>query len=246
MEIRANDRKAAAQRLAEITGQKAVYTRAPRFAYEVAGTFFEKDGTVTVPDGSDLEPLRTLATEGLLEPFGTEQAPENKKPAEGADEADSGVKVSLPLSAVNIENLTKLVKAKGSLIRKALGADNTRIEVDEKEQTVTFPWWDELPEPTWNTDEIAAHLAFISALCKMSREAKRVTAKEVPVDSEKYAFRCFLLRLGFIGPEHKKTRKVLLQKLDGAASFATSEKAEAFFASQKEKREAAKHKEEEE
>ncbi len=37
----------------------------------------------------------------------------------------------------------------------------------------------------------------------MSRNAKRVTATEKPVDNEKYAFRCFLLRLGFIGSEYK-------------------------------------------
>jgi hypothetical protein len=36
---------------------------------------------------------------------------------------------------------------------------------------------------------------------------------------EKYAFRCFLLRLGFIGDEYKKSRKILLKNLSGSSAF---------------------------
>jgi hypothetical protein len=32
------------------------------------------------------------------------------------------------------------------------------------------------------------------------------------VDNEKYAFRCFLLRLGFIGSDYKAERKILLKE----------------------------------
>ena len=53
----------------------------------------------------------------------------------------------------------------------------------------------------------------------MSRNAKRVTATEKPVDNEKYAFRCFLLRLGFIGNEYKMERKILLKNLTGSSAF---------------------------
>ncbi len=41
--------------------------------------------------------------------------------------------------------------------------------------------------------------------------------------NEKYAFRCFLLRLGFIGPEYKAQRKVLLRNLNGSAAFKNQE-----------------------
>lgn len=34
-----------------------------------------------------------------------------------------------------------------------------------------------------------------------------------------YAFRCFLLRLGFIGSEYKKERKILLKNLTGSSAF---------------------------
>ena len=51
------------------------------------------------------------------------------------------------------------------------------------------------------------------------KEGKRVTATEKPVDNEKYAFRCFLLRLGFIGSEYKAERKILLKNLSGSSAF---------------------------
>lgn len=38
-------------------------------------------------------------------------------------------------------------------------------------------------------------------------------------ENEKYAFRCFLLRLGFIGQEYKTTRKVLMKNLEGNAAW---------------------------
>ena len=40
-----------------------------------------------------------------------------------------------------------------------------------------------------------------------------------PTDNEKYAFRCFLLRLGFIGAEYKAARKILLKNLSGSSAF---------------------------
>ena len=43
--------------------------------------------------------------------------------------------------------------------------------------------------------------------------------KEREVENDKYAFRCFLLRLGFIGDEYKLTRKILLENLEGSAAF---------------------------
>ena len=52
----------------------------------------------------------------------------------------------------------------------------------------------------------------------MSVTQKRVNAAEKEVDNEKYAFRCFLLRLGFIGSEYKTQRKILLRNLTGSSA----------------------------
>ena len=120
--------------------------------------------------------------------------------------------VEIPLDKVAVGNLTKLLDAKGNLIRKALGITDLRIEV--LDDRVAFPWF-----PQVDADSAAAYTHFISALCEMSRNAKRVTATEKPVDNEKYAFRCFLLRLGFIGSEYKAERKILLKNLTGSSAF---------------------------
>ena len=93
-----------------------------------------------------------------------------------------------------------------------------------------------MPEP----EEAQAYMSFIAELSRMAKEAKRVTATETEVESEKYAFRCFLLRLGFIGSDSKAQRKILMKRLSGTAAFPNKAKADAFGAAQKVKRDAAK------
>ena len=53
----------------------------------------------------------------------------------------------------------------------------------------------------------------------MSIAQKRISATEKFAENEKYAFRCFLLRLGFIGSEYKEERKILLENLSGSSAF---------------------------
>ena len=203
------NRKDAAARLAEITGAEARYTRVPRCAYEVGAYTLEKDGTITIEEGADLQPLRILADEGLVEPFEAEDQVSVDEPI--------GLTVEIPFDKVNVGNLMKLLDAKGELIKKALGISDIRIEM--KEDRVAFPWFTEAcPESAM------AYTNFIAALCRMSKEAKRVTATAKEVENEKYAFRCFLLRLGFIGTEYKKDRKILLQNLSGSAAFRDGKK----------------------
>ena len=71
-----------------------------------------------------------------------------------------------------------------------------------------------------------AYDTFICKLCEMARNQKRVSATEKQVDNEKYAFRCFLLRLGFIGNEYKTERKILLKNLTGSSAFKSGAKKE--------------------
>ena len=71
-----------------------------------------------------------------------------------------------------------------------------------------------------------AYTHFIAALCDMARNQKRITATEKEVENEKYAFRCFLLRLGFIGAEYKEERKILLKNLSGSSAFKNGERKE--------------------
>ena len=111
-------------------------------------------------------------------------------------------------------NLKNLITSKQKLIKKALGIDE--LPIYENQEKVTFPWFEIKPT---DRDEVAAYTHFIYALCELANSQKRIRATEKEVENERYAFRCFLLRLGFIGDKYKTDRKILLQKLEGSAAF---------------------------
>jgi hypothetical protein len=117
-----------------------------------------------------------------------------------------------------LANLRRLVDSKQGLIKKALGAESLPINVTD--DRVSFPWF----SGTFDSDTTQAYIHFIVCLCAMAKEAKRVTATEKPTDNEKYAFRCFLLRLSFIGSEYKTYRKILLKNLTGNSAFKSGTK----------------------
>jgi hypothetical protein len=188
----------------------------PTCAYEIGDITVDKEGGVTCEDAGKLERIiHSLIADGFT-PEETEEVESTEEETTAADaDADeaTGLTVSLPLDKVAVGNLINLLTAKESLIKKALGIDDLGIEVTE--DAVSFPWFTEMPEP----DAVKAYTHFIAALGKMSRDLKRISATEKEVDNEKYAFRCFLLRLGFIGSEYKAERKILLKNLSGNSSW---------------------------
>ena len=229
MEARYNvtgtERKALVKAIENIVNETAIYKKAPTFEYVVGNFTIDKNGTISCNDADALERLvHNLIADGfrLEEQEGTaaeitDQADEPETPAQKEEPEAIGLMVEIPFDKVNIGNLTKLLDAKGDLIKKALGIDDIRIEM--KEDRVAFPWFTEV-EP----DAAMAYTNFVAALCRMSKEAKRVMATQKEAPNEKYAFRCFLLRLGFIGTEYKKDRKILLKNLSGSAAFRDGKK----------------------
>jgi hypothetical protein len=162
----------------------------------------------TVPDA---EPETEPATEPDGDPETTDPA-EPDEPAVNTAEAP-GLTISLPLTAANVGTLTNILSSKGDLIRHALGVTDIRINVTEDK--IEFPWFTR----EVSAEEAKAYTLFISLLCKLSKELKHASSRPVETDNEKYAFRCFLLRLGFIGPDYKVARKILLQNLSGSSAF---------------------------
>lgn len=213
--VTGNERKALVAAIAELTGEKAIYKFMPTCAYEIGDITVDKEGGVTCEDADKLERIiHNLIADGFTPEDAEEiESTEEEATAEEADKNGTGLTVSVPLNKAAVGNLTNLLTAKESLIKKALGIDNLGIEVTE--DVISFPWFSEMPEP----DAVKAYTHFIAALCKMSRDLKRASATEKDVDNEKYAFRCFLLRLGFIGNEYKAERKILLKNLSGNSSW---------------------------
>ena len=222
-------RKEMVKVISGIVGMKAVYMRMPTCAYAISNFTVSKEGALAWDERSSGElvekVLAGLAQAGFTaEPEETAEAedsaeadaPETAAGEESAEPQEGGLTVSLPRESFTdaaLENLHRLVDAKAALIKKALAVESLPVEADEEK--VSFPWFADGQDG----DAAKAYTHFITALCDMARKQKRVTAKERPADNEKYAFRCFLLRLGFIGEEYKNERKVLLKNLSGNGSF---------------------------
>ena len=208
------DRKELVQTISKLLGIKPVYKGMPTSAYEIGTITVEKDGTVVYDERTDQDTIEAviiaLAAAGFSPETGTDE-----------EEGSTGVAIQMPLSIFTesqLQNLYALVAAKGNLIKKALGVDELPINIVDKK--LDFPWFPKYESP----DEVKAYMHLVAALCDMARNQKRITAKEKPVDNDKYAFRCFLLRLGFIGDEYKAERKVLLRNLSGSSAFKSGSK----------------------
>ena len=227
------ERKALVKAISEITGTAAVYKYVPTCAYEIDYFAVTKDGALEFDDRADSEEIENLMEQLAERGFTAAEMPDTAADSGNTENAEKvsedavaepqgeniGLTVAIPLEKVAVGNLTKLLDAKGSLIKKALGIAELPIEITE--DAVSFPWFSLSPD----LDSAKAYTDFIAALCKMSKEQKRINATEKKVTNEKYAFRCFLLRLGFIGAEYKADRKILLKNLTGSSAFKTAKEA---------------------
>ena len=204
------ERKRLVKTVSDWLGVPAKYCGAPTFNYEVDYFTIDRSGSLSFDDRADSEVIERLLQHIYDEGFDIDQSH-----TEDEDEP-CAVCVSMPRSLFtdsNLENLKALIAAKGSLIKKALGVADLPLEITDTK--VSFTWFPSAP----SLEEINAYNTFISKLCEMARNQSRVNSSEKPIENEKYAFRCFLLRLGFIGTEYKTARKILLKNLSGSSAF---------------------------
>lgn len=203
--VTGQQRKALVRAVSEILGEDAVYQGAPTFAYAVDGYTISRNGVLTYPDNASHEEVERLvsALRGL-----------NFVP-EGADDADRFT-VEIPRAGFSEEafgNLQKIIASKARLLRKSLETDT--LVVEQTADKLRFPWF-----TLHGLDgEADTYTRLIAAMCKMAKEQKRVIARERNFTNEKFSMRVFLIRLGFIGPEYKTARKILLQNLTGNSAW---------------------------
>ena len=222
------ERKRLVKTISEWLGEDAHYCGAPTFAYEIARFTVDKNGSLTCSDLVDNSVVERLLEHLYDEGFDIDQRLPEEAPETEAETATTtgdlnGIMIQLPASQfteASLANLEALVAAKGNLIKKALGVDSLPFEKDG--EYVSFHWFRPFADPK----EMEAYTHFLTALCEMAKNQKRITAKEKEVDNEKYAFRCFLLRLGFIGDDYKYERKILLRNLEGSSAFKSGSKKE--------------------
>lgn len=222
--ISSKERKALVAEIAKITGKTSKYMGMPSMAYEIDYFIVDKIGNLSFDDRADSKEVETLLEQLADKGFQAEPANSTKATEETPQSENLGLTVAMPrdyFKDESLSNLKNIIESKASLIKKALGISDLLIEVDDEK--VSFPWFEITPK---DSDETTAYTHFIYALCEMARNQQRVSAKEKEVDNEKYAFRCFLLRLGFIGNEYKTERKILMKNLSGSAAFKNQKKEE--------------------
>ena len=222
-------RKALVAVMRDVLQDATRYLGAPSFAFQVGAYTVDKNGTVICPDDMDeaqIEMLiRELAHDGFIgERIGeaakhaeTKTAESNQLETETPRTVDPDrLAVELPkdgMTPTAIENLRRLVASKETLLKKALGTDS--LPITEHADRIEFGWF----SPTDDQAKLIAYSQLTLGLCELARSQKRVSATEQEVENERYAFRCFLLRLGFIGQDYRDSRHVLLKNLTGNVAF---------------------------
>jgi len=240
-------RKAMVQAVSEaLGGWEVKYMGVPSCSYQVGDFEITRNGSLVFADRTDTklveQVLEALAQAGFDceetqediaamtdadgEPEQTESTVEpDAAPMDNATADESiSLSVSLPrdsFTAAAFDNLDGLLESKGNLIKKAFGIEEAVYTLTD--DRITFNWLHGEVTP----ESSKACQDFIGKLCEMARNQKRVTAKPKSYENEKYAFRCFLLRLGLIGNEYKTSRKILLQNLSGNSSWRDGHRKEA-------------------
>jgi hypothetical protein len=198
--VTGKDRRLLADEIGKALCTVPRYLKLPTYAYQIGECYLDKNGVLDIPNLADKEKitehLRAVGYEGF--------------------EAVENLVIHIPkdtFTETALANLRQLIENNSVLIKKAFKIENLELAVDD--ENVAFPWFPEIDD----ADEVSAYTEFVSKLCEMARVRKRVSNKPVKTSNDKYTFRCFLLRLGFIGKEYKNTRKVLLKNLTGNSAF---------------------------
>ena len=213
--LESKQRPKLAQEIGNLLGTAPHYKRVPSCAYDIVGYRLDKEGVLYIPEGVEEETVEDLILQ--LRECGFQDDAEVTEEVPVQQEKLTIVIPKDSLTDTALENLQKIIANKQTLFQRAFRMDSTEIEItDEK---INFTWF----LYTVDGDEIAAYTQFISRLCDMARDAKRVSSKPTETDNDKYAFRCFLLRLGFIGKEYTTARKILLRNLTGNSAFRCGE-----------------------
>ena len=202
------ERKRLVKAIASYTGSDAKYLGVPSCAYRVDCFTIDREGALSFDDSTDSEMV-----EGLLDLLHDE----------GFEAEPGDMTISVPVEfdrSQTYEKVTALISSKQTLIRQALGIE--AMPVEQTDKGFDFPWF--------TTDatlaEQIAYKQFVTALVKTAAGLKRVNPTERKVENGKYEFRCFLLRLGFIGDEYKQSRKILLRNFEGSSAYKSAKEAE--------------------
>jgi hypothetical protein len=232
------ERKELVKLLGEHFGVIPKYMGVPSFAYQIKtreGKVFtiNREGKIINEEGIEVEFERLLngrEEEIAKEEFRTEEATLSMDGHTG----------------VTLRNIVNMINSKQNLIKKALkletdivtpefveginsvsiltiehfkaSVEDIGIEkapgiwFDFQKKTISFDFI-----RTFEDTEVA--IQFVKALNESAKKLKQASPKPTETDNEKFTFRTWLVRLGFVGFEYKKAREVLLNNFKGNGAF---------------------------
>lgn len=242
MMVTGRERKEVAALVADHFGTQAVYQGTRGFGYLIT----EPGGREWLVDKAGAIITESRAQENMANMFAVLKVLENN-----GVKAEGQVVVTISTeehNGVTLRNLVNIISGKEWLITKAMGTGHSFIAPEMVEainavrlatiadfleaagsevspglavtqDAITLRWF----AATLNPEAIAAYIQFVFALNAMAIAQKYSTQHAKETGNEKYTFRVWLLRLGFIGEEYSASRKLFLGRLDGNSSFRTEE-----------------------
>lgn len=236
------ERKQTAQVLAGATESQAKYAGPPSFAYTIGDWRIDRNGLIVTPEFETTapEPLRqvleALKTAGVTaEGEGTvtismeghsgttlrnivnllwskhtllQKALARQKEIISAEFVQA-------INAVPIDSAEDFAGAIDSAIVAGVIEDTGELLFDLANQTISFGF----SNSSLSVDEVIAYVVLCRRINLQAKQQKFTSVKQKETENDKYAMRCWLLRLGFIGKDYKDERKVLLSRLSGNAAF---------------------------
>ena len=204
--------------ISEHLGIEAVYNKVPKCSYTIGPYELDRYAALNWEDADAADLLDAIKAAGFEYELDGRVTRKPKfvipEPVDNDPKVD-GIEISLPrenFDDESLENLRRIIEGKGELIKRALECENLELRLEDEK--IIFPWF-----KAGTSMAIKAYTEFVAALGQMATTQKRISVKPKDIVNEKYEFRCFLLRLGFIGDEYKNERKILLQNLSGSAAF---------------------------
>lgn len=196
------ERKSIAAAIGGSIDAAAKYTRVPACAYQIGGWTLDRESFLHSPELEESEFPAVRPVLSVLQ----------------AAELQTGgfLAVTIPdMEERAAENLGNILKSKQTLFKSALQC-NTEIRLDGNVLSCFHAALD--------ADTVLAYLTLTARLCDLAKALRYASPVERPMENQKYAFRCFLLRLGFIGKSYKAERKILLAPLEGNTAYLKTER----------------------
>ena len=230
----------------------------------IKGEMPEVTAEVEETEAQETNETEAADADAATEPDGTiEDADEPETSDDGAD----SLTISLPMDRHTPESLRRLlnmVYSRGKLLSKAtggtFGVDKELLDALDDAGTITnredfismvqehgglngitfddgkinftgYPF-------TYDAEKTKALQQLTCMMNKHALNQKRIQAREITEENEKYIFRIWLVRMGMDGSEFKETRRILLENLSGHTAFRTKADEDKWKAHQKEKRDA--------